>query len=51
MELDRKNGNNYWKEAEATEMKQLLEYNTFIDKGTQVCTYIQSSEFPLSYGL
>jgi hypothetical protein len=28
------NGNDFWKEAEATEMRQLLEYNTFIDKGT-----------------
>jgi hypothetical protein len=33
MKLDRKNGNSYWKEAEATAMKQLLECNTFIDKG------------------
>jgi hypothetical protein len=33
IELDRKNGNNYWKEGEAKEMNQLLEYNIFIDKG------------------
>ena len=33
MELDRKNGNSNWKEAEETEMQQLLEYDTFIDKG------------------
>jgi hypothetical protein len=37
MDLDKKNGNNFWQEAEATEMRQLLEYNTFIDKGTN-CT-------------
>jgi hypothetical protein len=34
MDLDKKNGSDFWKEAEATEMMQLLEYNTFIDKGT-----------------
>jgi hypothetical protein len=33
MGIDKKNGNNFWKEAEATEMRQLMEYNTFIDKG------------------
>jgi hypothetical protein len=33
MELDRVNGNTKWQDAEATEMSQLLEYNTFIDKG------------------
>ena len=33
MELDRKNGNTKWQDAEATEMSQLLEYQTFIDKG------------------
>jgi hypothetical protein len=33
VELDQKNGNTLWQVAEATEMKQLLEYNTFIDKG------------------
>jgi hypothetical protein len=33
MELDRANGNTKWQDAEATEMGQLLEYNTFIDKG------------------
>jgi Reverse transcriptase (RNA-dependent DNA polymerase) len=37
MDLDKKNGNDFWKEAEATEMRQLLEYNIFIDKGTN-CT-------------
>jgi hypothetical protein len=37
MDLDKKNGNDFWKEAEATEMRRLLEYNTFIDKGIN-CT-------------
>jgi hypothetical protein len=37
MELDKKNGNDFWKEVEATEMRQLMEYNTFDDKGTN-CT-------------
>jgi hypothetical protein len=32
MGIDKKNGNGFWKESEATEMRQLLEYNTFIDK-------------------
>jgi Reverse transcriptase (RNA-dependent DNA polymerase) len=33
IELDKQNNNNRWQEAEATEMGQLLEYETFIDKG------------------
>jgi hypothetical protein len=33
MELDRTNQNNKWKEAEDSEHNQLLEYQTFIDKG------------------
>jgi hypothetical protein len=33
MELDIVNGNTKWQDAEATEMSQLLEYNTFIEKG------------------
>jgi hypothetical protein len=33
LELDKKNGNVKWQDAEATEMSQLLEYNTFVDKG------------------
>ena len=33
MELDLKNGNTKWRDAEKLEMKQLQEYNTFIDKG------------------
>jgi hypothetical protein len=37
MDLNKKKGNDFWKEAEATEMRQLLEYITFIDKGTN-CT-------------
>jgi hypothetical protein len=28
--LDRENGNNLWKDACAPEMKQLIEYNTFV---------------------
>ena len=31
--IDYKNGDSNWSDAEATEMRQLLEYNTFIDKG------------------
>ena len=33
VEIDQKNGNTLWQDAEATEMRQLLEYNTFVDKG------------------
>jgi hypothetical protein len=33
VEIDLSNGNLLWQESEATEMKQLAEYNTFIDKG------------------
>jgi hypothetical protein len=33
MEWDEKNKNKRWKEAEDTEQNQLLEYQTFIDKG------------------
>ena len=33
MELDLKNGNTKWRDAEKLEMKQLQEYNTFIDNG------------------
>jgi hypothetical protein len=32
VELDKKNGNKLWQDAEATEMRQLMEYQTFIDK-------------------
>jgi Reverse transcriptase (RNA-dependent DNA polymerase) len=32
LELDKSNGNTKWYEAEETEMKQLLEYNTFVDQ-------------------
>lgn len=42
MEPDKQNGNNKWKEAEDTERNQLLEYNTFIDKGI-------GGEAPLGY--
>jgi hypothetical protein len=31
--LDNKNNNTKWQDAEATEMGQLLEYQTFIEKG------------------
>ena len=33
MELDRANGNDHWAVAEDKELKQLMEYETFIDKG------------------
>jgi Reverse transcriptase (RNA-dependent DNA polymerase) len=33
VELDQANGNTKWQDAEATEMGQLLEYTTWIDKG------------------
>jgi len=33
LELDKQNGNTKWQDAEATEMNQLSEYNTFVDKG------------------
>jgi hypothetical protein len=37
MDFDKKNGNDLWREAEAKAMRQLLEYNTFIDIGIN-CT-------------
>jgi hypothetical protein len=33
LDIDKKNGNTKWKDAEATVMRQLLEYQTFADKG------------------
>jgi hypothetical protein len=42
MELDKKNGNTKWQDAEAIERQQLLEYQTFIDKG-------KGSEAPVGY--
>jgi hypothetical protein len=33
IEIDRKNGNTKWQDSEKTEMEQLAEYKTFIDKG------------------
>lgn len=33
MELDAKNGNTRWRDAENTELSQIMEYNTFEDKG------------------
>ena len=33
MELDRKNGNTKWADSERLERDQLLDYDTFIDKG------------------
>jgi Reverse transcriptase (RNA-dependent DNA polymerase) len=33
LELDKSNGNTRWHEAEETEMKHLLGYNTFVDQG------------------
>ena len=42
IEIDEKNGNTKWQDAEATEMQQLLEYQTFIDKG-------KGGEAPVGY--
>jgi hypothetical protein len=42
MELDKKNGNTKWQDAEEIERQQLLEYQTFIDKG-------KGSEAPVGY--
>ena len=36
IEIDEKNGNTKWQDAEATDMQHLLEYQTFIDKGKGV---------------
>ena len=36
MQLDAKNGNNKWKEAVNTELSQIVEYETFEDKGKGV---------------
>ena len=36
LKLYEKNGNTKWQDAEATEMQQLLEYQTFVDKGKGV---------------
>jgi hypothetical protein len=33
VELDKQNGKTKWQDAEGIEMGQLLEYNTWIDKG------------------
>lgn len=33
MELDRTNGNDFWKKAEETELRQIDEYKSFLDKG------------------
>jgi hypothetical protein len=33
IEIDRKNGNMKWQDSDKTEMEQLAEYKTFIDKG------------------
>jgi hypothetical protein len=33
VEIDQANGNRLWQESEATEMKQLSNYKTFMDKG------------------
>ena len=42
VELDKINGNTKWQDAEATEMSQLIEYQTFIDKG-------KGGEAPVGY--
>ena len=33
LQLDEKNGNTRWRDAEKLELKQIMEYKTFIDKG------------------
>jgi len=33
MELDRMNGNSMWRDAEVTELNQIDEHKSFIDKG------------------
>ena len=33
MQLDERNGNTRWRDAEKLELKQIMEYKTFIDKG------------------
>ena len=33
VEIDEKNGNTKWQDAEKLELSQLAEYNTFEDKG------------------
>ncbi len=35
MELDEKNGNTLWRDAEVTELSQIDEYDTFKDMGTK----------------
>ena len=50
-DLDKKNGNTFWQEAEATEMVQLSEYNTFIDKETNGTPTSNYKENLLSFGL
>ena len=38
MDIDRKSGTNKWLDKEGTELKQIQQYNTFIDmvKGTKM---------------
>ena len=36
MQLDAKNGNKKWKDAVNTELSQIVEYETFEDKGAKV---------------
>ena len=42
MEIDVKNGNTKWQDAETTEMSQLSEYQTFVDK-------VKNGQAPTSY--
>ena len=42
MQLDRKYGNSKWLEAEQLELKQIMDYGTFIDKGKN---YIMPNEY------
>ena len=36
MQLDKKNGNTRWRDAELLELKQIMEYKTFLDKSKRV---------------
>jgi hypothetical protein len=42
LDIDKNNGNTKWQDAEATKMRQLLEYQTFVDKG-------KGDESPIRY--
>ena len=42
MSIDLKNGNKLWYQAEQAELKQIFEYNTFVDKGKR---YVMPNDF------